>query len=742
MLKLLIYSFFIIITVVPAFGQQVFRKSQAELRILLQQSKPDSNRILLLHELAGTYLIKKFSHSKVPFMDTAVEILDHAIRLSDTLQLKRLRYKSMMLEAKAYIIRGDSVEGKKRFFEVAAIYQTNDDIDGEAQTWLELAITINPQQEAPDHSDAFFEKAIALYRKGHNIEGEAVARTYLGDCLFKSEKFNLAENELLQALGLLHQIGNTKVSNIYYLLSVVNRYRGAYEKSLLYATKCVENAGRNNDRADVDMFYGELALVYDELGRIEESSYWYRKTIEEKLKRNADRAFLFRTSGLLIRQLIKLKKSREALALMDSLVAMEPPRDSYQKAIVAQNFAYCFDALKQYPEAEKYFLAMTVYLQNTPWDLELVSFSNMDVGRFYLQRGQFKKAHLYLDTALAYRSKDRLLDQKDLYKMLFTADSALGNYSAAIKDLQQYQFLNDSIYNERKSRQIEELTIQYETQKKEQNIRLLEKEKRLQQNELTKEQNTKRWIVGATLLLIVIIGLLVNYSRLKQRTNQELQVQQKQIEKKNDSLQNLVAEKEWLVREIHHRVKNNFHMVMGLLGTQAAYLQSEEAIQAVTESQQRIQAMSLVHQKLYQSENLSAINMVDYIHELIDYLKDSFHTGHTIRFSLQIDPVKFNVSHCIPLGLILNEAITNAIKHAFPGKKEGVIDISLKRVAEDHFLLAIKDNGVGLPEAFDPANRASMGMKLMRGLSDDLDATFLVNNNSGTQISLYFIAEA
>src|SRR4029079_13910609 len=125
--------------------------------------------------------------------------------------------------------------------------------------------------------------------------------------------------------------------------------------------------------------------------------------------------------------------------------------------------------------------------------------------------------------------------------------------------------------------------------------------------------------------------------------------QQNQIEKKNDSLQNLVAEKEWLVREIHHRVKNNFHIVMGLLRTQAAYLQGEEAIQAVTESSQGIQAMSLVHQKLYQSENLSAINMVDYIHELIDYLKDSFHTGNTIRFNLQIDPVTFTVSYCVPV---------------------------------------------------------------------------------------------
>ncbi|HEX6432412.1 MAG TPA: sensor histidine kinase, partial [Niastella sp.] len=361
--------------------------------------------------------------------------------------------------------------------------------------------------------------------------------------------------------------------------------------------------------------------------------------------------------------------------------------------------------------------------------------------RFYLQRGQFKKAHTYLDSALVNRADDRLIDQSELFKMLFTADSALGNYSAAIKNLQHYQFLNDSLYNERKSRQIEELTIQYETEKKEQSIRLLEKDKRLQQIELTQMKNTKSWILGVAILLIVMVGLLINYSRLKQRTNKKLQVQQKQIEKKNNSLQHLVAEKEWLVKEIHHRVKNNFHIVMGLLGTQSAYLQGAEAKEAVRESRQRIQAMSLVHQKLYQSDNLSAINMPDYIHELVDFLKDSFHTGYKVQFNLQIDPVKLHVSHCIPLGLILNEAITNSLKHAFPDKIEGIITISLKRTLQNHFLLSIKDNGVGLPAAFDSNNQASMGMKLMRGLSGDIDATFQVNNNNGTEIVLDFIGD-
>nr|WP_089806069.1 histidine kinase dimerization/phosphoacceptor domain -containing protein [Chitinophaga sp. YR627] len=738
MIKFLLYTFFTIFLFLPVQGQQLFRKSPIELHQLLQKSKQDSNRIEILHTLSRIYLNQTFSDKKDKLMDTVISLIDEAIRLSDTLHLKRLRLDGMLMKAEAYLVKGDIAEGEKRFFELAAIYHKDGDIAGEAYALKWMAMNLKWEGKDTSRIPVVYDKVITLYKQRGDLDGEADVLTQLADYHLLLKQFNLAEKELLRASALFRQTGNERISNVYYLLSVVNRYRGAYEKSLLYVTKCIESTTLNHDTADISLFYGELALVHDELGNTEESIYWYRRSLQKRLEEKIERGVVFKTAGFIISQLIKLNRSRDALALMDSLVRGGPPETLYEKAVVAQNYAYCYDAMKQYTLAEQYFLDMAGYLKGFSFDREVIILSNRDLGRFYLQRKQFEKAHIYLDKVLSERWQIRLADQRELFQMLFVADSALGNYTAAIRDLRKYGSINDSLYNERKSRQIEELTIQYETEKKEQNIRLLEKEKRLQQNELVKEHNTRRWIMGATFLLIVIIGLLLNYSRLKTRTNRALQVQQKVIEKKNDSLQHLVEEKEWLVKEIHHRVKNNFHMVMGLLHTQAAYLHGEEARQAITESQQRIQAMSLVHQRLYQSENLSAINMVDYIHELIDCLKDSFHTGRTIQFNLQIDPINLNVTSCIPIGLILNEAVTNAIKHAFPDK-EGRIDISLKRMNQDHFLLIVRDNGIGLPATFDGKKQASMGMKLMQGLSDDLDGTFQVNNNNGTEILLEFI---
>ncbi|WP_276483054.1 sensor histidine kinase [Paraflavitalea pollutisoli] len=728
-------------TVVPLSAQLPAGLSRAALQQRLEVSKPDSNRVLLLMALGKTYFGERYSDDRALLMDSAIGIFRQAIQLSERLQLKNWWLESMQLEGDAHLGKLETDTGIQLFSRVAGIYHAQGEPSKEAHAWLRLARQMSWGPPYFVQIQGFYDKAIHLFVQTHDLVGEADARVSLSDYLWAGNHFDATEKELLHAIDLHRQMKSTRVSPMYNYLSEVNRYRGAYEKSLRYATTCVDNALLHHDTIRIDLYYGELALVYDELGRCEESSYWYRKTLQKRIDRKINRTELFKTANLLIRQLVKLQRSREALAMMDSLVRTHTPKTIFEKAIALQNYALCYDALKQYAAAENYYNSMAAYFRQAPLNEEYVFGGNLDIGRFYLQHGQYVKAHGYLDSALAYRGA-RLTDQRALQHMLFTADSALGNYTAAIRDLQQYELLSDSLYNEKKSRQIEELTIQYETEKKVQNIRLLEKETRFQQAELNKEKNTRRWMLGVGVLLVVIVALLINYARLKQRTNSKLQVQQLVIERKNDDLQHLVEEKEWLVREIHHRVKNNFHTVMGLLRTQSAYLQGDEAIEALAESQQRIQAMSLVHQKLYQSDNLSAINMAAYIHELVDYLKDSFHTGRTIRFNLRIEPVALNISQCIPLGLILNEAITNAIKYAFPDKREGRIDVVLEKTLPDHYILSIKDNGVGLPPCFDPEKSRTLGMKLMRGLSGDLDTSLQLIHDNGTEIRLDFVAEA
>ena len=130
--------------------------------------------------------------------------------------------------------------------------------------------------------------------------------------------------------------------------------------------------------------------------------------------------------------------------------------------------------------------------------------------------------------------------------------------------------------------------------------------------------------------------------------------------------------------------------------------------------------------------------MTAYIFELTEYLKDSFEIRNNIRFILDIDNFNLPLSHSIPIGLIFNEAVTNAIKYAFKNQENGIIDISLKTDGQNNYTLIIHDNGIGLPPDFDPYNNPSLGIKLMHGLSADIDGKFLITNANGTKITLQF----
>ena len=198
----------------------------------------------------------------------------------------------------------------------------------------------------------------------------------------------------------------------------------------------------------------------------------------------------------------------------------------------------------------------------------------------------------------------------------------------------------------------------------------------------------------------------------------------------------MVDEKEWLLKEVHHRVKNNLHTVVCLLESQASFL-ADEALYAVENIRRRVYAMSLIHQKLYQSNNVGSVEMKSYISELVLYLTESFGFQTHIKINVAVSEIYLNVQDAIPVGLIINEAVNNACKYAFPNGMHGEISISLK-ILETKIRLEIRDNGVGIP--FDPANTISdsLGIELMKGLTTDLKGSIAFLRDSGTDIIVTF----
>jgi two-component sensor histidine kinase len=203
-------------------------------------------------------------------------------------------------------------------------------------------------------------------------------------------------------------------------------------------------------------------------------------------------------------------------------------------------------------------------------------------------------------------------------------------------------------------------------------------------------------------------------------------------------LKKVLNEKEWLLREIHHRVKNNLQIVISLLNTQSAYINNKDAMEAIQNSQHRMHAMSLIHQKLYQSDSLATIDMKWYIRELVSYMRECFDIDKIVRFLIEADELSLDVAQAVPVGLILNEAVTNSIKYAFPDNRSGTISIILQHEDDTHYTLIIADNGVGLPDDFDEDQLNSLGMNLMKGLSEQLGGTFEMNNKNGLNIQITF----
>ncbi|OPX57871.1 MAG: cyclic-di-GMP phosphodiesterase [Methanobacterium sp. PtaB.Bin024] len=212
-------------------------------------------------------------------------------------------------------------------------------------------------------------------------------------------------------------------------------------------------------------------------------------------------------------------------------------------------------------------------------------------------------------------------------------------------------------------------------------------------------------------------------------------------DKKNalDNLKSSLEEKEVLLREIHHRVKNNMQIISSLLNLQTVQLgDDEQVVNVLKESQNRVKSMFMVHEELYHSHNLTHIELDDYIQRLVSYLFYSYYGNQDqIKVKLNVENIKFNIETATPCGLIITELVSNSLKHAFPDGREGVLELSLKK-SNDKFELIVRDDGIGFPEELDYKNTDSLGLQLVNNLVRQLEGTISMDTNHGTEFKIIF----
>ena len=209
-----------------------------------------------------------------------------------------------------------------------------------------------------------------------------------------------------------------------------------------------------------------------------------------------------------------------------------------------------------------------------------------------------------------------------------------------------------------------------------------------------------------------------------------------------EALQASLREKEVLLKEIHHRVKNNMQVISSLVSLQADTIDNPSLRGLFNDLRDQVRSMALVHEKLYQSSSLANVNFAEYTHSLLNYLwRAHGEVAAAIRLTLNMQPVSISVEKAVPCGLILNELVTNALKHAFRDRTNGEITITLHAGPDNRIRLRVSDNGVGLPANVDWKKSPSLGLRLVQMLAGQLRGKLEVERDNGTTVTLTFVTE-
>ena len=302
----------------------------------------------------------------------------------------------------------------------------------------------------------------------------------------------------------------------------------------------------------------------------------------------------------------------------------------------------------------------------------------------------------------------------------------------ALNTLEKLNRLNDSINEKSRAEVMMAIESRYELKEKNQTIIDLNSEA------MIKETKMKAVKQGQVALLIgfILASLLGGLAFYSYRTKRQYAAE---LEQQNAVITRAYTEKDLLMREIHHRVKNNLQVVSSLLRLQSRHIQNNQAQEALLEGRNRVNSMALIHQYLYQEEDITKICADEYIRKLTLTLYNAYNvSAKRIKFKATIDTIRLDVDTAIPVGLILNELITNALKHAFPDKSEGSLEVSLLRGPNQTIQLLVKDTGIGFDETTAKRTKESFGWSLVELFSEKLNGHLSVTNGQGTTVSLQF----
>lgn len=514
--------------------------------------------------------------------------------------------------------------------------------------------------------------ALAIYEATANKKGMANCYQAIGQIAVNHGDASQAIKHYLAALKIIEALGDkTEMAYCYNRIGDINKGQRNYADAMRYDLQALKLFKETNNKNGLGSCYNSIGDVYENQGMYDEALINY-------------------TTGLRI-----LEDAGEQKSLTwpyYNIGEVQMLKGNYGPAL--------------------YYYGLALKIQEKLGDKSGMAWSYNNMAAVYLKQKKYDTAEKYALHSLDITTiQNELSGMKNANKNLGEIYEAMGEPVKALEHYKSYRKEQDILINRDNVRNLVARQMQYDFDKKQAE----EKDKQTRKDIVTK------WIVALLLLVAGAVILAYRSQRKANKLKSELLIQKEES----------IVQKEMLMKEIHHRVKNNLQVIGTLLELQLANITDAYAKDAITESATRLKAISLIHQQLYSDAYMATIECTRFTTELHTQVSTIFiNAGQHVTLRNEMPPVVLDIDTAVPLGLILNELMTNSYKYAFNGTS-GSIDLRIEK-NNDSYILQYKDSGPGLPEGIDLKSLKSLGILIMQSLSKQIGGAFSYSADTKT----------
>jgi len=690
--------------------------------LLQKHTINDTLRVNLLNKVATATI--KFDKEK------AIVYAGEANKLADSLGFLNGKATSLYIMGNYYRVTADFEKAISKYSESVEINEQVGDRNALINAYKKIGYCYCMIGKTSE-GIVYFKKELSLNEEEDNKPGIAKSFNSLGNVYQMTGEIDLAIDYYNKAINIWKEIGNkNKIADLNLNLGRLYNAQDQYYKGLeAYQTALMIYEGYDN-KSRMAMAFNGIGNIYIGLVDNLQATDYYQRALKIHEEFNDKRSIAFCLSNLanisskegdynkaleyyqrayIILEELGFKAHMGSVLSNQSILFKE--QGDYYKAL-----ELCQESLKLFQDIEDEKGKCGVYLS---------------LSGIYIKTDETDKAEYNALLALKIANKFKLLGkQQSAHELLFEIYEIKNNYRKAYNHHKQFKAIYDSLYNEDNVKKITGLEYKYNFDKEKQAIELEQQKKDAVNAEKARRQKVVRnsFIGGFSLIFLLAIVIFLNLIQ-KRKANTKLITQNTIISKQKE-------EKEVLLKEIHHRVKNNLQIISSLLNLQTRNIEDESTLSAIADGQNRVKAMALIHQKLYQNNDLASIKFKDYTSQLLNQIAGMYPELKDVKREVVAGHIELDIDTAIPIGLILSELITNAYKYAFTNG-EGIITITLEQT-EHNYILEVQDNGPGLPKDFDLSTASSIGLRLVRRLSRQLYGTSDYEYKNGSRFIITF----